>query len=76
MKKLSKLKLKDSNIMDDAEMKMVTGGYYSGAVTCTVSLSCANGPISCTSSTGDCSNIWENGMKVAIKCESNTYRCK
>ncbi|WP_303877300.1 TIGR04149 family rSAM-modified RiPP [Bacteroides acidifaciens] len=90
MKKLSKLKLKEFREMSDFEMKQVLGGSGdfegggtgniegggSGAVSCTVSLSCAQGSISCSSSIGDCENIWEDNMMVAIRCEDSTYTCK
>ncbi|MBD3588369.1 TIGR04149 family rSAM-modified RiPP [Bacteroides sp. GM023] len=91
MKKLCKLKLKEFREMSDSEMKNVVGGSFdpwagggtgdigdgSGdVVSCTVSLSCAQGSISCSSSIGDCENVWEDNVMVAIRCEKSTYSCK
>lgn len=77
MKKLGTLKLKDVSILSDSEMKNVLGGNR--AVSCTISLNCAYGSISCTSTIGDCEYIYGNisGVNIvtAIRCEDEKFTC-
>ncbi|MBU3856545.1 TIGR04149 family rSAM-modified RiPP [Bacteroides gallinaceum] len=77
MKKLGTLKLKNASVLSEKEMKGIFGG--SGDVSCTVSLNCAGGSVSCTSSIGDCERISQNisGFNIVteIRCEDKVYSC-
>jgi len=77
MKKLNKLKLSDNaEILNHNQMKMIVGGEgYEINESCTYSLTCANGSVSCTSATGKCENIWKNGLRVGIKCDGKEHTC-
>lgn len=87
MKQLEKLHLKSVKVLNELEMKQIVGGsgsFWAGgsgseAVSCTETLTCAQGSVSCTSSIGDCERINEtiDGISITtkIRCENNTYSC-
>ncbi len=77
MKKLNlkKLELTDQEMLQKKQLKSVCGGYgggayYNGDGSCTATLDCATGSISCTSDTGDCKRGWGE-----ITCDGISYTC-
>ena len=78
MKNLGKIILTDVAILKDSEMKMVYGG--SGAEkSCTITVNCANGSLSCTDDSGSCRYVTKtvngNTYNVGISCGGTEHRC-
>ncbi len=78
MKKLNlkNLKLSSSDLLQREQLKSVFGGYIPPSRgggnygSCTVTLDCYSGTVSCTSQTGDCKRGWGD-----ITCDGITYTC-
>lgn len=79
MKQIRKIKIKEAAVLNSEEMKHIFGGSGTGS-SCTVSLDCAEGGVSCTSLTGNCSRTREEispGVWVytSIKCDDQSFNC-
>ncbi len=72
MKKLSlkNLKFEVGNMLERKQLKSVFGGSGGYDGSCTATLTCNTGSISCTSPTGDCKRGWGD-----ITCDGITYEC-
>ena len=78
MKQLKTLHLKNARTLTNQEMKQVLGGsgyMENDKKSCTATLTCAEGSQSCTSESGICKRIRENGFFVKIQCDDNCYNC-
>lgn len=78
--KLTALDLGAKELLSREQLKNVMGGDGSGSGTasCTYTQNCANGSVSCTSSTGNCSYMWDNThtFTIGVSCDGQQFPCK
>ncbi|TWF40644.1 hypothetical protein FHW36_104327 [Chitinophaga polysaccharea] len=78
--KLTALDLGAKELLTREQLKNVMGGDGSGSGTgsCTYTQNCANGSVSCSSPTGDCSFIWDDThtFTIGVKCDGDSHTCK
>lgn len=72
--KLSVNDLATGEVLTRSQLKQVVGGYMPPA---TVTQKCANGSVSCTSSSGNVGWVWDssNTFTIGVTCDGTSFTC-
>ncbi|NLR78214.1 hypothetical protein [Chitinophaga eiseniae] len=77
--KLTALGLGAKELLTREQLKNVMGGDGSGSGTgsCDYTVTCAVGTISCSSTVGDCSFVWNDNHTafIGVTCDGQSYVC-